>query len=73
MKTIQLATHLVRSVGLADNVATVLCEMHKDAYVDTLTAMGTDLDVFAIAEDEDPISCQACHLAAMRLSTNTLQ
>ena len=73
MKTIELATHLVKSVGLADNVATVLCEMHKDAYVDTLTAMGQDLDVFAIAEDEDPISCQACHLAAMRLSTPILQ
>ena len=72
MRTIQLATHLVRVVD-SEKDATVLCEVHKDAFVDTLTAMGQDLDVYLIAEDEDAISCQACHLAAMRLSTPTLQ
>ena len=72
MRTIELATHLVKVVD-SDRDATVLCEVHKDAFIDTLTAMGQDLDVYQIAEDEDPISCQACHLAAMRLSTTTLQ
>ena len=72
MRTIELATHLVRVVD-SDQDATVLCQVHKDAFVDTLTAMGQDLDVYEIADDEDPISCQACHLAAMRLSTTTLQ
>jgi hypothetical protein len=62
MNTIELAEYLITR----DGGATVLCERHKDAFVDINTALGHEHEVFAMSEDEDPISCQACHLAAVR-------
>ena len=61
MNTIELAEYLI----MMDGGATVLCERHKDAFVHINTAMAREHEVYAMEEDEDPISCQACHLAAV--------
>ena len=60
MNTIELAEYLI----MMDGGATVLCERHKEAFVHINTAMEKAHEVYAM-DDEDPISCQACHLAAV--------
>ena len=61
MNTIELAEYLI----MMDGGATVLCERHKDAFEHINTAMNRPYEVYAMDEDEDPISSQACHLAAV--------
>lgn len=49
---------------MMDGGATVLCERHTEAFEHINTAMNRVYEVYAM-EDEDPISCQACHLAGV--------
>ena len=49
-----------------DGGATVLCERHKTAFEHITDSMMKEYEVFAMNEDEDPISCQACHLSAVQ-------
>lgn len=47
--------------------ATVLCEKHKEAFVDLMTLMEYSYDQYLLpADDPDPVNCQACHLAQVR-------
>ena len=62
MNTIELAEYLITM----DGGATVLCERHKTAFEHITDSMMKEYEVFAMNEDEDPISCQACHLAAVQ-------
>jgi hypothetical protein len=61
MNTIELAEYLI----MMDGGATVLCERHKTAFEHINTAMNRPYEVYAMEDDEDPISCQACHLAGV--------
>jgi hypothetical protein len=55
------AEYLVR---LQDG-ATVLCEAHMNAVRLACEAAQVDLDIFQLPWDDEPIRCQACHLAAV--------
>ena len=61
MNTIELAEYLI----ILDGGATVLCERHRDAFVNINDAADRAYEVYEMEDDEDPISCQACHLAAV--------
>jgi len=61
MNTIELAEYVITM----DGGATVLCERHRQAFVTITDAMNRPYEVYAMEDDEDPISCQACHLAAV--------
>ena len=61
MNTIELAEYLI----MMDGGATVPCERHKAAFEHITDAMSKTYEVYALEDDEDPISCQACHLAAV--------
>jgi hypothetical protein len=71
MRSIELAEYLV----MIGDGATVLCGRHKDALAQAFAAAGQPLEVFSIQEDDEtgqpmePISCQACHMAAVKEST----
>lgn len=69
MRSIETAQYLVK---IGDG-ATVLCERHKDSLVQTFVAAGQPLEVYAIDPEEEPISCQACHLAAMKDTQGMMQ
>jgi hypothetical protein len=62
MNTIELAEYLI----MMDGGATVLCERHREAFEHINTAMNRTYEVYAMEDDEDPISCQACHLAGVK-------
>jgi hypothetical protein len=62
MNTIALAEYLI----MMDDTATVLCHKHTQAFEDINTAMNRPYEVYSIGDDEDPVSCQACHLAAVK-------
>ena len=62
MNTIELAEYLI----MMDGGATVLCERHTQAFEHINTAMNRVYEVYAMEDEEDPISCQACHLAAVQ-------
>jgi hypothetical protein len=62
LSTIELAQYVITM----DGGATVLCEKHKQAFEHINTAMNKQYEVYLMEEDEDPISCQACHLAAVQ-------
>jgi len=61
MNTIELAEYVITM----DGGATVLCERHREAFEHINTAMNRTYEVYEMEADEDPISCQACHLAAV--------
>jgi hypothetical protein len=61
MNTIELAEYLI----MMDGGATVLCARHREAFVNINDAMNRTYEVYEMEDDEDPISCQACHLAAV--------
>lgn len=46
--------------------ATVLCSAHAQALRLAFEAAGHELPLFEIPDDEEPIVCQACHLAEMQ-------
>jgi len=57
-------------VTLEENV-TVLCEAHMNAMKLACEAAGVPVDIFKIMPDpenpdEEPIACQACHLAEVK-------
>ena len=60
--TIELAEYLITM----DGGATVLCEKHKNAFVEINSALNREYEVYEMSDDEDPISCQACHLAGVK-------
>ena len=63
LNTIELAQYLLVQGGNA----TVLCEKHKEAFVDLMTLMEYTYDQYLLPDDDsDPVSCQACHLAQVR-------
>ena len=62
MNTIELAEYLITM----DGGATVLCEKHKNAFVEINSALSREYEVYEMSDDEDPISCQACHLAGVK-------
>lgn len=69
MRSIENAEYLV----MIGDGATVLCARHKDNLVLAFVAAGQELDVFAIDPEEEPVACQACHLAAMKDHEGTMQ
>ena len=54
------ATHIV---VVDDQGATLLCEGHMNALRHTLTAAAVPVEIYEIPPDEEPVACQACHLA----------
>ena len=62
MRTIETGEYLVK---IGDG-ATVLCEKHKDTMVNIMQAAQQMIEVYAIDPEEEPMSCQACHLAAVK-------
>ena len=54
------ATHLV---VVDDQGATLLCESHMMAMRLALTTANVPLEVYDIPGDDEPVACQACHLA----------
>ena len=69
MRSIENAEYLV----MIGDGATVLCTKHRDSLVLAFVAAGQELDVYEIGSDEEPIACQACHLAAMKDIEGSLQ
>lgn len=53
-------------VTLAEDNATVLCEAHRQAFELTAAAMQMPHVVYELPQDEEPITCQACHLASLK-------
>lgn len=43
--------------------ATALCAEHAVAFEHTMRAAGHAAEIYQIDPEEDPIACQACHLA----------
>mgnify|MGYP003335788556 CR=1 FL=1 len=68
MRSIENAEYLV----LLGNGATVLCQRHRDALAAAFEAAQQPLEIFPIQEDGEDgqpmevMSCQACHMAAVR-------
>lgn len=54
------ATHLVTIGGQG---ATLLCETHMQAMRLTCNAAAVPMEIFELPADEEPVVCQACHLA----------
>lgn len=52
-------------VKLEENV-TVLCEAHMNAMRLTCEAVGVPAEIYKIDPEEEPIACQACHLAEVK-------
>lgn len=69
MRSIENGEYLVK---IGDG-ATVLCEKHKNSLVHILVAANQDPEIYNIGEDEEPIACQACHLAALKDHEGTIQ
>lgn len=49
-----------------DENVTVLCEAHMNAMKLTCEAVGVPAEIYKIDEEEEPIACQACHLAEVK-------
>jgi hypothetical protein len=75
MRSIENGEYLV----LLGDGATVLCERHKNALVQAFQAANQPLEVFAVQEDDsegqpmEAMSCQACHMVAVKESAFPLQ
>lgn len=55
----------VAVVGSApEGLTTVLCCIHADAFENINRSLGQDYELYHLDPTEDPIVCQACHLAA---------
>lgn len=52
-------------VKLEENV-TVLCEAHMMAMKLACEAAGVPVEIYQIDAEEEPIACQACHLAEVK-------
>lgn len=52
-------------VKLEENV-TVLCEAHMNAMRLACEAANVPVEIYAIDPEEEPIACQACHLAEVQ-------
>jgi hypothetical protein len=52
-------------ITLEENV-TVLCEAHMQAMRLTCKAVGVPAEIYKIDPEEEPIACQACHLAEVQ-------
>jgi len=52
-------------VKLEENV-TVLCEAHMNAMKLACEAAGVPADFYQLDPEEEPIACQACHLAEVQ-------
>jgi hypothetical protein len=50
-------------VVIGDQGATLLCEAHMNAMKFTCESAGISCDVYQVPPDEEPVACQACHLA----------
>ena len=46
--------------------ATALCDKHAMAFEHTMRAAGHEPEIYEIPPDEEPIACQACHLAGLK-------
>ncbi len=60
-------------VDFREGNATVLCEAHMNAMRDTCDAAGIAIDIYKIDPEEEPISCQACHLQEVKRPKIVLQ
>jgi hypothetical protein len=49
-------------VTIGDQGATLLCEAHMMAMRHTLDAAAISVEIYQMPADEEPVSCQACHL-----------
>ena len=61
---LQLAKYLVA----IDNNATVLCGGHTKIFQDIQKALSQGYDMYELDPEDDPIVCQACHLASVKRS-----
>ena len=52
-------------IQMEENV-TVLCEAHMNAMRLACEAAGMPINIYAIDPEEEPIACQACHLAEVK-------
>lgn len=52
-------------IALEENV-TVLCEAHMMAMKLACEAAGVPAEIYEIGTEEEPIACQACHLAEVK-------
>jgi hypothetical protein len=52
-------------ISLEENV-TVLCAAHTQAMRLACEAAGVPADIYVIDPEEEPIVCQACHLAEVK-------
>jgi len=69
MRSIENGEYLVK---IGDG-ATVLCKRHLAALAAAFAAAQQTLEAFEIDPEEEPISCQACHMAAMQDAEGYLQ
>ena len=68
-KTLPQGEYLVR----LEDGATVLCATHMSAVRLACEAAGVDVDIWTIPDDEEPMTCQACHLAEVQAPRIILQ
>lgn len=60
-------------VDFKEGNATVLCEAHMNAMRLSCEAAGVAIDIYEIPKDEEPVACQACHLAEVKRPKIILQ
>ena len=69
MRSIENGEYLVK---IGDG-ATVLCKRHLAALAAAFAAAQQTLEAFEIDPEEEPISCQACHMAATQDTPEYIQ
>jgi hypothetical protein len=71
LDTLDQAKYLVT---LATDNATVVCEAHRRAFELIATSLQMPFEIYELDPEEEPIVCQACHLAHInRPNKPTLQ
>ena len=62
MRSIENAEYLV----MIGDGATVLCKRHLTALAAAFAAAQQTLEAFELDPEDGPITCQACHMAAVK-------
>ena len=62
--TIKLADYVAVLGEAPSEMTTVLCKPHAEAFENINRCLGQHYELYHIDPEEDPIVCQACHLAA---------
>ena len=69
MRSIETGEYLVK---IGDG-ATVLCKRHLAALAAAFAAAQQTLEAFELDPEDGPVTCQACHMAAMQDAPEMLQ